>query len=157
MEFPCANKQPDEGGTTEETEWIRIDCPVQINLSEMRRSFTCRVCSQIVQRPMLKVLLLSSRSFPTEYCIFLGANTHVSLCKQCLGKNGDEHIACGGCVAKLPGGQYCPCGGVYKQGAASIVADGIRWNCFNDGCDMFGGYLDHVEHERACPHGPKEP
>ena len=93
--------------------------------------------------------------------ILFSGQIPVSLYKQCVVKNAESrlgHLACAGCIAKLPGGRCpgCEYGGVFEQGERALL--GMMFKCHNDGCRaMRSCFLELIEHETVCPHAPKGP
>ena len=75
-------------------------------------------------------------------------------CVQCKG----GHLACGGCVAALPGGLCETCedgGGIFGPcPALDAVVSSARVACPHEGCGRFVAYHEAVEHQNACPQAP---
>ncbi|KAE8817188.1 E3 ubiquitin-protein ligase [Hordeum vulgare] len=68
------------------------------------------------------------------------------------------HLACGGCVARLPCGQCKACAdgdGFFDPcPALDAVVSSTRVGCPNAGCHRYVTYHEADEHQRACPHAP---
>ncbi|CAM0909818.1 unnamed protein product [Alopecurus aequalis] len=74
--------------------------------------------------------------------------------QECIG----GHLACGGCVAALPGGlcETCEDGdGIFGPcPALDAVVSSARVACPHAACGLFVIYHETGEHQNACPHAP---
>lgn len=67
------------------------------------------------------------------------------------------HLACGGCVAELPGNQCQKCeigGGFDHEPTMDAVVSAAKVECPHDGCGRFVAYYEAGDHKNACPHSP---
>uniref|UniRef100_A0ACD5VIL9 Uncharacterized protein n=1 Tax=Avena sativa TaxID=4498 RepID=A0ACD5VIL9_AVESA len=67
------------------------------------------------------------------------------------------HLACGGCVAELPGSQCHRCehgGGFDPEPAMDAVVAAARVECPHDGCGRFIPYYEASDHKTSCLHAP---
>lgn len=67
------------------------------------------------------------------------------------------HLACGGCVADLPGSQCrrCDHGGAFDhEPAMDAVVSAARVECPHEGCGRFVAYYEASDHKSACLHAP---
>ncbi|CAM0878961.1 unnamed protein product [Alopecurus aequalis] len=87
---------------------------------------------------------------------------HCPLCFRALKPpvfkcKGGLHLACGGCVAELPGSQCqrCEGGGAFDpEPTMDAVVSAARVQCPHEGCERFVAYYEIVDHKSACPHTP---
>ncbi|XP_037417403.1 putative E3 ubiquitin-protein ligase SINA-like 6 [Triticum dicoccoides] len=72
--------------------------------------------------------------------------------------NKGGHLACGGCVALLPGGQCRACedgGGFFSPcPALDAIVSSTKIVCPNAGCQTYVPYHEAADHRSACPHAP---
>ncbi|KAF7020829.1 hypothetical protein CFC21_033881 [Triticum aestivum] len=72
--------------------------------------------------------------------------------------NKGGHLACGGCVALLPGGQCRACedgGGFFAPcPALDAVVSSTKVACPHAGCQTYVPYHEAADHRSPCPHAP---
>ncbi|KAE8817174.1 E3 ubiquitin-protein ligase SINA-like 10 [Hordeum vulgare] len=67
------------------------------------------------------------------------------------------HLACGRCLAELPGEQCHICehgGGFSPCPVMDDVVLSSKMKCFHDGCQSYVPYHELDDHQRVCPHAP---
>ena len=123
------------------------------------RVLNCPLCNSPFKPPVLQVPSFSFLFFPffgaklRFFCLFQ-TPMRVLYCVQCNG----GHLACGGCVSALPGGQCDVCelgdGFFGPCPALDAVVSSAKVACPHSGCGRYVVYHEAGEHQSACPHAP---